>query len=74
MVDVERCFQGGAHALDFVSPVQGLFGVAHQLGVDDRDVPGDAQRGVEVLARLDDAADDAEGEGALEFKLRLAPR
>ena len=64
MVDVERCVEGGAHTLDFISSVQRLLGVAHELGVDNRDVPGDAERGGEVLARLNDAADDAEGEGA----------
>src|SRR6185312_16626822 len=32
---------------------------------DDGNVPGDAERGGEVHTRLDHAADDAEGEGAL---------
>src|SRR5688500_15347265 len=65
VVDVERLVQRGAHALRFVGPVQRFLGVAYQVGINDGDMPGDPERGGEVLARLDDAADDAEGEGAL---------
>src|SRR5207237_4737860 len=56
---------GGTHALYFVSPVQSFFGVAHELRVDDGNVPGDLEGGGEVFAIGDDARDDAESEGAL---------
>src|SRR5947209_20347806 len=65
VVDIERGVEGGTHALDFVSPVQSFFGVAHEVRVDDGNVPGDLEGRGEMLALGDDARDDAEGEGAL---------
>src|SRR5437660_6967576 len=65
VIDVERRGERGAHALDLVGAVERLLRVAHQIGIDDRNMSCDGERRREVLALRYDAAHDAQGERAL---------